>query len=76
MNDLLPQIKGVSAGVTVNRLVCGSCLDFKLQVTVPLEDYGKWEGDGHPPESTFLERIKAIDGISMVETQTITNMVI
>jgi len=72
--DLLPTIKGVSPGVTIHRLVCGSCLDFKLQVTVPLEDYGAWEESGHPPEGDFLERIGQISGISQVETQTITKM--
>ena len=43
VEELLPEIKKASDDVTVNRLVCGSCLDFKLMTTVPLEDYGKWE---------------------------------
>jgi hypothetical protein len=29
---------------------------------------------GHAPEAAFLEKIKAIPGVSLVETQTITNM--
>ena len=44
--------------------------------TVPLEDFGAWEEAGFPPEAEFLEKIKAIDGVSQVETQTITNMLI
>ena len=60
----------------MNRLVCGGCLDFKLMMTVPLEDFGPWEEKGYEPESAFLEKIKAIEGVSQVETQTITNMVI
>jgi hypothetical protein len=44
--------------------------------TVPLEDFGPWEEKGFAPEAEFLEKIKAIDGVSQVETQTITNMVI
>lgn len=43
VDELLPEIKKASKDATVNRLVCGSCLDFKLMTTVPLEDYGKWE---------------------------------
>lgn len=74
VDELLPEIKKVSDGVTVNRLVCGSCLDFKLMTTVPLDDYGPWEESGHAPEAEFLEKIKAIDGVSQVETQTITNV--
>lgn len=43
VEDLLPEIKKASVDVTVNRLVCGSCLDFKLMITVPLADFGPWE---------------------------------
>ena len=43
VDELLPEIKKASPDVTVNRLVCGACLDFKLMTTVPLEDYGTWE---------------------------------
>eukprot|EP00293_Proteomonas_sulcata_P015065 CAMPEP_0184296810 /NCGR_PEP_ID=MMETSP1049-20130417/7773_1 /TAXON_ID=77928 /ORGANISM="Proteomonas sulcata, Strain CCMP704" /LENGTH=137 /DNA_ID=CAMNT_0026606239 /DNA_START=77 /DNA_END=490 /DNA_ORIENTATION=+ len=74
VDEYLPTIKGVSKGATVNRLVCGGCLDFKLMTTVPLDDFGPWEEKGFAPEAEFLEKIKAIDGVSQVETQTITNM--
>ncbi|CAB9513603.1 expressed unknown protein [Seminavis robusta] len=73
VDEYLPELKKLD-GVTVNRLVCGACLDFKLMTTVPLEVYGPWEESGHPPEAEFLEKIKAIEGVSLVETQTITNM--
>jgi hypothetical protein len=55
-------------------LICGGCLDFKLQMTVPLEAFGPWEEGGHAPEADFLEKLKTIDGVSQIETQTITNM--
>jgi hypothetical protein len=74
--EYLPEIKKVSADATVNRLVCGACLDFKLMTTVPLSDFGPWEAAGFAPEAEFLEKIKAIPGVSQVETQTITNMVV
>jgi len=74
VDDMLPTLKGLSPGVTINRLVCGSCLDFKLMITMPLDDYGPWSEKDHAPESDFLSKIKAIDGISVVESQTITNM--
>ena len=41
---------------------------------VPLDDFGPWEESGHAPEAEFLEKLKSIDGVSQVETQTITNM--
>ena len=34
VDEFLPQIKAISSGVTVNRVVCGGCLDFKLMTTV------------------------------------------
>ncbi|KAG7367201.1 hypothetical protein IV203_029871 [Nitzschia inconspicua] len=74
VEEFLPDIKKASKDITVNRLVCGSCLDFKLMMTVPLEDFGPWEESGFAPEKEFLDKIKAIDGVSQVETQTITNM--
>eukprot|EP00591_Stephanopyxis_turris_P002631 CAMPEP_0195521178 /NCGR_PEP_ID=MMETSP0794_2-20130614/18161_1 /TAXON_ID=515487 /ORGANISM="Stephanopyxis turris, Strain CCMP 815" /LENGTH=147 /DNA_ID=CAMNT_0040650683 /DNA_START=17 /DNA_END=460 /DNA_ORIENTATION=+ len=74
VDEYLPAIKAASSDVTVNRLVCGACLDFKLMITVPLDDFGPWEANGHEPEAAFLEKIKAIEGVSQVETQTITNM--
>jgi hypothetical protein len=43
VEEYLPEIKKISDGVTVNRLICGGCLDFKLQTTVPLDDFGPWE---------------------------------
>jgi hypothetical protein len=43
VDEFLPEIKKISDGVTVNRLVCGGCLDFKLMTTVPLDDFGPWE---------------------------------
>eukprot|EP00527_Entomoneis_sp_CCMP2396_P009679 CAMPEP_0198137192 /NCGR_PEP_ID=MMETSP1443-20131203/726_1 /TAXON_ID=186043 /ORGANISM="Entomoneis sp., Strain CCMP2396" /LENGTH=148 /DNA_ID=CAMNT_0043798545 /DNA_START=176 /DNA_END=622 /DNA_ORIENTATION=- len=74
VDEKLPEIKKVSSDITVNRLVCGGCLDFKLMMTVPLEDFGPWEEAEFAPEKDFLEAIKAIEGVSLVETQTITNM--
>ena len=39
MDEYLPQIKAVSPDATVNRLVCGACLDFKLMTTVSTKKY-------------------------------------
>jgi len=73
--EYLPELKAIE-GATVNRLVCGGCLDFKVMVTQPLDGYGPWEEAGHPPEADFIAKLKAIPGVSQVETQTITNMVL
>ena len=39
----------------------------------PLEEHGAWaEADYNPLEEEFLGKLKAIDGVSLVETQEIT----
>ena len=75
VDEYLPKLKALE-GAVVNRAVCGGCLDFKVMVTQPLEGYGPWEEAGHPPEADFIAKLKAIPGVSQVETQTITNMVL
>jgi hypothetical protein len=74
VDEYLPKIKEASSDATVNRLVCGGCLDFKLMTTLPLDDFGPWEASGFAPEAEFIAKITAIEGVSQVETQTITNM--
>ena len=66
----------VAIADVVDEAVCGGCLDFKLCTTVPLATFGPWEEAGHPPEADFLAKLKAIPGVSMVETQTMTNQVL
>ena len=36
--------------------------------------YEAWSEGGHEPETVFIEKLKAIDGITEVETQTYTLM--
>ncbi len=36
VDEYLPAIKATSSDATVNRLVCGGCLDFKLMTTVSI----------------------------------------
>ena len=45
-----------------------------LQVVTSLsaEDFGKWEATNFEPEAEFLDMLKAIDGVSVIETQTYT----
>ena len=47
-----------------------------MQVIVALsaEAFGDWEKSSFAPETAFLDQVKAISGISSVETQTYTLM--
>ena len=57
----------------VTRMVCGGCGDFKVIVNQPAADHDAWrDNSSYAPEAEFLAALKAIDGITRVETQEIT----
>mmetsp|Transcript_53 Transcript_53/g.80 ORF Transcript_53/g.80 Transcript_53/m.80 type:complete len:158 (+) Transcript_53:108-581(+) len=68
--DLL-QVDGVKS---VERVVCGDCLDFKVITSVDADRFGEWKKEKFDPEEDFLEMVGVIDGISQIETQTYTKM--
>ncbi len=74
LDALLPKIKAVGGVKDVQRVVCGGCLDFKVITSLDAGSFGKWEEAGFAPEEDFIAKLKAIDGISLVETQTFTLM--
>lgn len=74
LKDVLEEVRAVKGVKDVQRIVCGDCLDFKVVIALSVPDYGAWDKAGHAPESKFLDKIKAIKGISAVETQTYTLM--
>jgi hypothetical protein len=39
----LPQIKGVAGVKSVQRIVCGGCMDYKVVIALPASAWGKWE---------------------------------
>ena len=49
-------------------------MDFKVVTALDAGAFGEWEGAKFAPEESFLEKLKAIPGISVVETQTYTLM--
>merc|ERR1719464_267468 len=56
----------------VQRIICTDCHDFKIITKLPIESFKEWEARGFAPEEKFLAGLKAIDGVSSVETQTYT----
>jgi hypothetical protein len=69
--ETLPNIKAIE-GASVQRIVCGGCLDFKVIISLPADRFPKLEEAAL--EATFLAALGAIAGISNVETQTYTIM--
>lgn len=74
LNSAIAEVKAVDGVKSVQRVVCGGCLDFKVITSLPADKFGEWEKNAFAPEAAFLEKLKAIDGISTVETQTFTLM--
>lgn len=74
LDESKEDIKKIEGLKNVQRIVCGGCLDFKVVISVPEPNFGDWEKNEFAPEKSFLEKIKEIDGVSVVETQTFTLM--
>lgn len=56
----------------MQRVVCGGCHDFKLITCLDADSFSAWEASGFAPEAEFITEVKAIEGVSLVETQTYT----
>mmetsp|Transcript_17417 Transcript_17417/g.25378 ORF Transcript_17417/g.25378 Transcript_17417/m.25378 type:complete len:111 (-) Transcript_17417:1022-1354(-) len=74
LEAVLEKVKAVAGVKDIQRVVCGGCKDFKIIVSLDEATFGAWEEQTFAPEADFLSSIKAIDGISTVETQTYTLM--
>eukprot|EP00631_Chrysoreinhardia_giraudii_P003412 CAMPEP_0197414552 /NCGR_PEP_ID=MMETSP1170-20131217/1256_1 /TAXON_ID=54406 /ORGANISM="Sarcinochrysis sp, Strain CCMP770" /LENGTH=145 /DNA_ID=CAMNT_0042941275 /DNA_START=28 /DNA_END=460 /DNA_ORIENTATION=- len=65
-------LKATKGFKSLDRIVCGGCLDYKLITAVGADDFGAFEASGFGPEAEYLGRVKAVPGVTMVETQTYT----
>merc|ERR1719215_537390 len=72
LDDVLGELSSVEGVSSVQRIVCGGCLDFKIVTKLSAAAFGEWEKMGFAPEAAFLDAIKSIAGVSSVETQTYT----
>ena len=67
LNESKEDIKTIDGLKSVQRVVCGGCLDFKVVIALEGEKFGDWSESSFAPEESFLEKIKKIDGVSVVE---------
>jgi len=72
LEEVLPEVSSVEGAASVQRIVCGGCHDFKVITKLPKASFEAWEKAAFAPEADFLQALKAIPGISAVETQTYT----
>ena len=71
LTEYLPKLKALPNS-QVTRIVCGGCSDFKVVTNSPKPDYDTWQAASHAPEEEFITKLKAIEGVLRVETQTYT----
>mmetsp|Transcript_15370 Transcript_15370/g.21415 ORF Transcript_15370/g.21415 Transcript_15370/m.21415 type:complete len:113 (-) Transcript_15370:240-578(-) len=74
LDSVLDSIKNIDGFKKVDRVVCGGCLDFKVIISMPVDKWEDWSEKKFAPEGEFMEKLKAIEGISNVETQNYTFM--
>mmetsp|Transcript_25130 Transcript_25130/g.41868 ORF Transcript_25130/g.41868 Transcript_25130/m.41868 type:complete len:95 (+) Transcript_25130:1-285(+) len=68
----LPALKALPGVKKIQRIVCGGCFDFKVILSFSMEGFGTWGQGNFTHEESFLAAVKAIPGISQVETQVFT----
>eukprot|EP00629_Pelagomonadales_sp_RCC1024_P001407 CAMPEP_0119277744 /NCGR_PEP_ID=MMETSP1329-20130426/17794_1 /TAXON_ID=114041 /ORGANISM="Genus nov. species nov., Strain RCC1024" /LENGTH=117 /DNA_ID=CAMNT_0007278235 /DNA_START=44 /DNA_END=397 /DNA_ORIENTATION=- len=71
LQSYLPSLKALP-NAEVTRVMCGGCQDFKVVINQPADDHGAWAAKEFAPEAEFVAKLKAIEGISAVETQEYT----
>ena len=72
LNVFKSQLQKIPGVKSIQRIVCGGCLDFKVIIALSADKYGDWEKNGHAPEAEFINSLKSIDGVTQIETQTYT----
>jgi hypothetical protein len=74
LSSQIAAVKKVPGVQRVQRIVCGGCHDFKVIVAMDVASFKAWEAKEFYPEASFLKAVKAVPGVSKVETQTYTLM--
>ena len=62
-------MKNIPGVVQVQRFCCGTCLDYKIVVSMREDAYDEWAARKHHPEGLVLEELSGIEGVSSVEAQ-------
>jgi hypothetical protein len=72
LDEYLPTVKAIDGVKSVERIVCGGCLDFKVITSLEEGKFGAWAETEFQPEADVLKALETIDGVSVIETQTYT----
>ena len=67
--SVLDEMKKIDGVKGVQRAICSSCHDFKVIIALHHDKFGPWAEGKFAPEEAVLAKLKEIDGISTIETQ-------
>lgn len=75
--SLAPRAKAVPGVICVQRLCCGTCLDYKLLFSIKATDWSQWVAaqggfDSTPLgalEQEFITAVRAIEGVDAATAQ-------
>jgi hypothetical protein len=62
-------VRATPGVVRVQRMCCGTCMDYKIIVSMSAGHYAAWAARQHTPENEFLTALRSVDGVTQVEAQ-------
>ena len=63
------EVKSNEGVLAVRQLMCSTCCDYKIMVTMDADVYDQWKQKSHYPEEKFLAQLQAIEGVDSAEAQ-------
>lgn len=72
LDKYIPKVKSIDGVKSVERIVCGGCLDFKIITSLEEGKFGAWAETEFQPEADIIKALESIKGVSVIETQTYT----
>ena len=77
--DLQRTLQRAQSAREISREICFAAARARaphpqVSIALPAASFGPWETAVFAPEAEFIEKMKAIEGVSGVETQTMTFM--
>mmetsp|Transcript_31967 Transcript_31967/g.92409 ORF Transcript_31967/g.92409 Transcript_31967/m.92409 type:complete len:313 (+) Transcript_31967:92-1030(+) len=72
LNEVLDELSCLDGVISIQRIVCGACHEFKVITKLTEKAFKDWEEAAFVPEDRFLEALRSVTGVTGVEAQTYT----
>jgi hypothetical protein len=64
LGKILADLKAIDGVKSVQRVVCGVCNDLRVITSLDEAKFAEWAETDFYPGTAFLEKLKAVEGIS------------